>query len=57
MPYRGSLHHEVEILMSFDYLSLCEPNEHTEDYHFRKPTDEKFLFENEDKIIFMSEKN
>ena len=32
MPYRDSLHHEIEILMSFDYLHLFRPNEHTEDY-------------------------
>ena len=29
MPYRDSLHHEIEILMSFDYLQLFRPNEHT----------------------------
>ena len=37
MPYRDSPHHEIEILMSFDYLNVFEPNEHTEYYHIRKP--------------------
>ena len=35
--------------MSFDYLRLFRPNEHTEDYYIRKPKDEKFLFKIEDK--------
>ena len=35
-PYRDSPHHEIEILMSFDYLHLFRPNGHTEDYHIRK---------------------
>ena len=43
--------------MSFKYLSLLNPNEHTEDYHIRKPNDENFRFENGDKIyIFVGEK-
>ena len=49
MPYRDSPHQEIEILMSFDYLHLFRPNEHTEDYHIRKPNDENFLFKIEDK--------
>ena len=49
MPYRNSQHHEIEILMSFDYLNVFKPNEHTEDYHTRKPNDENFLFEVGDK--------
>ena len=47
--YRNSPHQEIEIIMSFDYLHLFRPNEHKEDYHIRKPNDEKFLFEIEDK--------
>ena len=47
--YRDSPHHEIEILMSFDYLHLFRPNEHTEDYHVRKPNDANFLFKIEDK--------
>ena len=38
MPYRDSPHREIEIVMSFDYLHLFRPSEHTEDYHIRKPT-------------------
>ena len=46
---RDRPHDEIEILMSFDYLNLLKPNEHTEDYHIRKPNDENFLFEIEDR--------
>ena len=35
--------------MSFDYLHLFRPTEHSEDYQFRKPNDENFLFKIEDK--------
>ena len=35
--------------MSFDYLHFFRPNEHSPDYHFRKPKDENFLFKFEDK--------
>ena len=35
--------------MSFDYLHLFRPNEHSEDYHIRKPNDENFLFKIKDK--------
>ena len=49
MPYRDSPHREIEILMSFCYLHLFRPNEHTEDYHIRKPNDAKFLFKIEGK--------
>ena len=44
MPYRDSPHREIEIIMCFDYLHLFRSNEHTEDYHIRKPNIEKFLF-------------
>ena len=64
IPYRDSPHHEMEILMTFDYLHSIKPNEHTEDYYIRKPNDENFLFKNEDKKdiyvgekIFISETN
>ena len=57
IPYRNSPHQEIEILMSFDYLHLFRPNEHTEDYHVRKPNDENFLFKIEDKkYIYVGEK-
>ena len=56
-PYRNSPHQEIEILMSFDYLHLFRLNEHSEDYHFRKPNDENFLFKIEDKkYIHVGEK-
>ena len=44
MPNRVSLHEEIKILMSFDYLNVLKPNEHTQDYHIRTPNDENFLF-------------
>ena len=49
IPCRNSSHQGNEILMSFDYLHLYRPNEHTEDYHIRKPNDENFLFKIGDK--------
>ena len=56
MPYEDSSHHENEILMSFDYLQLLRPNEHSEDYYIRKPNDEKFLFKIEDEKYNVGEK-
>ena len=57
MPCRDSPHHEIEIVMSFSYLNVLKPNDHTEDYPNRKPNDEMFLFEVEDKKhIFVGEK-
>ena len=49
MPYRDSPLHEIEILMSFDYLYLFRPNKHTEDYYIIKPNNENFLFKVGDK--------
>ena len=49
IPYRKTPHQEIEILISFDYLHWFRPNEHSPDYHIRKPNDENFLFEIEDK--------
>ena len=49
IPYRNSPHQETEILMSLDFMHLFRPNEHSEDYHIRKPTDENFLIKIEDK--------
>ena len=43
MPFGDSPHHEIEIIMSFDYLNLFRPNEYAEDYHIRKPNDELFF--------------
>ena len=57
MPYRDSPHREIEIPMSFDYLNLFGPNEHTEDSYIRKPNNENFLFKIEDKkYIHVGEK-
>ena len=57
MPYRDGPHHEVEIIMSFIYLNVFKPNKDTEDYHIRKPNNEKFLFESEYKnYIYVGEK-
>ena len=52
MPYRDSPHREIEIIMSFTYVNVFKPNEHTEDHHTRKPNDENFLIEIEDKKYF-----
>ena len=43
MPYRDSPHREIEIILSFDYLNVFRPIEHTEDFHIRKPNDVNFL--------------
>ena len=57
MPYRDSPHNEIEIPMSSDYLSVFQPNGHTEDYHIGKPNDDFFLFEiRDEKYIFVGEK-
>ena len=55
--YRNCPHQENEIVMSFDYLHLYRPNEHSEDDHIRKSNNENFLFKIEDKIyIHVGEK-
>ena len=57
MPYRDSPHHEIEILLCFDYLNLFRPNENKEDYYVKKPNNENFLFEIGDKkYIYVGEK-
>ena len=57
MPCSVSSNDESEIVMSFKYLTVFKPNEHTEDYHIRKPDDENFLFEIEDKdYIYVGDK-
>ena len=45
MPYTDSPHQEIEILMSFGYLNVSKPNEHTEDYPIRNPNNLNFLFQ------------
>ena len=44
MPYRDRPHHEIELLMSLNCLKVFRPNEHKQDYHFRKTNEESFLF-------------
>ena len=56
MPYRDSPHHEIEILMSFDYLNLLRPNQEVEGYYFRKPHEANFPFEIEDNKNHVGEK-
>ena len=57
MPYRDSPDREVEMLMSFEYLHLFRPNEHTEDYYIRKPNNENFLFKfGDEKYLHVGEK-
>ena len=57
MPSRISPHRKIELVMNFDYLNVFRPNEHTEDYHIRKPNNANFLFKIEDKkYIHVGEK-
>ena len=57
MPCKVISHDEIEIFMSFNYLNMFKPNEHTEDYHDRKPNDENFLIEIENKkFIYVRKK-
>ena len=57
IPYRDSSHDEIEKIMSFNYVNLFKPNEHTKDYHLWKPNYENFLFEIRDKkYIYAGEK-
>ena len=49
MPFRDSPHQEIEILMSFIYTNLLKSNEHTKNFHSRKPNDNNFIIEFEDK--------
>ena len=57
MPYRDSPHHEIEIVMSFNYLYLFKPNEHKEEFHNRKSNNENFRFETRVKeYIYVGEK-
>ena len=56
IPFRDSPHHEIEIIMSSNYLNVFKPNENTEDYHTRKPTMIILYSKLEIKNIFMWEK-
>ena len=56
-PNRNSQHQEIEIIMSFNYVNVFKPNEHTEDYHTRNQTMKIFYSKLEIKNIFMWEKS
>ena len=57
MPYRNSSHQKIDKFMSFDYLNVFNQKKHTEDYHVRRPNNEKFLFEIRDKkYIYVGKK-
>ena len=44
MPYRDSPHHEIEIVMSFDYLHVFGPDENNKDGNFLfEIGDEKYI--------------
>ena len=60
MPYRDSPHHEIEIVMSFDYLHVFGPDEDNKDGNFLFEVEDKkyvhvgeklFSFETNDKIV------
>ena len=56
MPFRDSPRHEIEILMTFNFLKFLKPNKHAEDYYIRGPNDKKFLFEIEaKKYVYVGE--
>ena len=57
IPYRNSLHQEIEKLMSFVYLQLFKPNELDEKTHAEIQTNKNFLFKNGDKkYIYFGER-
>ena len=56
MPNKDSPNREIEILISFKYLNVFKPNEHTEDYHIRKLNDENFYSKWEIENMFTSRK-
>ena len=58
IPYRNSPHHEIEILMSFDYLHVFGPDEDNKDGSFLIESEDKkhvgenvFSFETNDEIV------
>ena len=52
MPGRDGPFQEIEKVLSFIYLILLKPNEHTKKYHIRNPNEEVFVIEFEDKNYF-----
>ena len=56
MPWRVNSYREIETLMSFNYLNLFKPNEHTEHYYIRRLNDENFRFQfNDNEKVFVGE--
>ena len=60
MPYRDSPHHEIEIVLSFDYLHVIGPDENNKDGNFLFEVENKkyvhvrenlFSFETNDEIV------
>ena len=43
MPYRDSPYQKIKTFISFNYLNLFKPNEHTEGYNIRKPNYDNIL--------------
>ena len=57
MPYRNSLHQEIEIVTKFDYQHLFKPFDLDKKTHARIVTDENLLFKIEDKkYIYVGDK-
>ena len=59
MPYRDSPHHEIEMVIKFDYQHLYKPFDLDKKTHARIVTNENFLFKIEDKkhiFVFAGEK-
>ena len=49
LPHTHGPIHEIEILMSSNYLNVLEPYEDVEVFHFKKPNIKNFLFEIDDR--------
>ena len=56
IPCRVSPYDEIGTVMSFKFLHIFKPIEHTEDYHIRKPNVGNILFKLEDKNYFLGSK-
>ena len=61
MPYRDSPHHEIETIMSFDYLHVFGPDENNKDGNFLFEIENKkyihvgeilISFETNDEIVY-----
>ena len=57
MPNGNSFYREIEMFMSFEYLNLFNPNQHTEEFYQRGSNDRNFPFEIEHrKNVFVQKK-